>query len=41
MDITRLLARWREGDPEALFEQMSAVVRSGYAQRMESDSGEG
>ena len=30
----------RRHDPEALFDQMSAVVRAGYAQRMAPDSGE-
>lgn len=29
----------RRSDPDALFEQMSAVVRAGYAQRMAADSG--
>jgi dehydrogenase/reductase SDR family member 7B len=29
----------RRHDPEALFDQMSAVVRAGYAQRMAPDSG--
>jgi short-subunit dehydrogenase len=35
------VATLRRSDPDALFEQMSAMVRAGYAQRMESDSGEG
>jgi short-subunit dehydrogenase len=35
------VAMLRRSDPDALFEQMSAMVRAGYAQRMESDSGEG
>ena len=35
------VAALRRSDPDALFEQMSAMVRAGYAQRMESDSGEG
>jgi short-subunit dehydrogenase len=30
----------RRQDPDALFDQMSAVVRAGYAQRMAADSGE-
>jgi dehydrogenase/reductase SDR family protein 7B len=30
----------RRRDPDALFDQMSAVVRAGYAQRMAADSGE-
>ena len=35
------VAALRRSDPDALFEQMSDMVRAGYAQRMESDSGEG
>jgi len=32
------VAALRRSDPDALFEQMSDMVRAGYAQRMESDS---
>ena len=35
------VAALRRSDPDALFEQLSSMVRAGYAQRMESDSGEG
>jgi dehydrogenase/reductase SDR family protein 7B len=31
----------RRNDPEALFDQISAVVRAGYAEKMAADSGEG
>ena len=31
----------RRRDPEALFDQMSAIVRAGYAQRMAADRGKG
>jgi len=33
------LARLRRADPDALFEQMAAVVAAGYAQRMADDKG--
>jgi short-subunit dehydrogenase len=35
------LVMLRRRDPEALFSQMSAVVRAGYAQSMAADSGKG
>jgi dehydrogenase/reductase SDR family protein 7B len=39
--IEHHVAALRRSDPDALFEQMSAMVSAGYAQQMETDSGEG
>ncbi|MCC6847078.1 MAG: SDR family NAD(P)-dependent oxidoreductase [Deltaproteobacteria bacterium] len=39
--MERELVTLRRRDPEALFEQMSAVVRAGYAQSMTADTGKG
>ena len=38
--IERHIVDLRRSDPDALFTQMSAMVRAGYAQTMASDSGE-